>query len=58
MSGLRILGVISIPIVVVLVAMLIILSFTGTGDRVEKDRRSLPAYSSPTAVYATVTPIR
>ena len=58
MSGLRILGLISIPIVVVLGAMLIILSFTGTGDRADKDNRGLPVYSGPTAVYSTATPIR
>lgn len=56
MSSLRILGVISIPIVVILGAMLIILSFTGTGDRADKDNRGLPIYSSPTPVHATLTP--
>jgi flagellar basal body-associated protein FliL len=58
MRGLRPLLFISIPIVVVLAAMLIIISITGTGDKAEKDRRSLPPYSNPTAVYATATPVR
>jgi hypothetical protein len=52
MSGLRMLGIISIPIVVVLGALLIMLAITGTGDRAEKDNLGLPVYSSPTPAGA------
>jgi len=57
MSGLRILGIVSIPIVVVLAGLFVILAFTGTGDKAEKDNRGLPVYSTPTSVSATATPL-
>ena len=56
MSGLRILGVVSIPIVVVLAGLFIILAFTGLGNTAEKDNLGRPVYSSPTPVHATLTP--
>ncbi len=56
MSGLRLLGLVSVPIVVILAGLLVILAFTGTGDRADKDNRGLPVYASPTPVHATLTP--
>lgn len=51
MASLRILGLVSIPILVVLIGLFIGLAITGTGDRADKDNRGLPS-------FATATPVR